>query len=61
MALGAITEFETCDGILVTEDLPEFEAVIFEQGNEVAIGNGFAHGSRYSRNSLAEAKFGEAI
>jgi hypothetical protein len=37
VALGAITEFETGYDILVTKDLAEFEALIFEQGNEVAI------------------------
>jgi hypothetical protein len=39
MALGVITEFETGYGIMVTKDLAEFEAIIFEQGDEVMLGH----------------------
>jgi hypothetical protein len=37
MALGAITEFEADNGILVNEDLSEFEPLIFEQCDEMAL------------------------
>jgi hypothetical protein len=38
MALGAIAEFKA-DWAMIIEDLAEFEALIFEQCNEVTTGH----------------------